>query len=177
MELRKRIQDRLDAESRKNLTEPTLTNVRDSVCEVDGCGRKAYASNLCNAHYIRKRKGLDLSKPIRYRTSDTTCVICPNPVDGKGGYGMCKSHYRAFRRKVIKDAIIEHFGGCCAKCGGIFHPSVYDLHHIDSSAKEGAISNLIQNASIDRIIDEVGKCVLLCSNCHRIVHNDDSSYW
>lgn len=35
------------------------------ICSIDNCTNKIYAKGLCNAHYIRKRNGVDMSKPIR----------------------------------------------------------------------------------------------------------------
>ena len=44
-----------------------------------------------------------------------------------------------------------------------------DFHHIDSSTKEIRPSSLYQY-SHDKIVKELDKCVILCSNCHREHH-------
>lgn len=48
-------------------------------------------------------------------------------------------------------------------------PCTLDFHHLDPSEKEGNISGLL-NYGLARVKEEISKCVLLCSNCHRKVH-------
>jgi len=74
-------------------------------------------------------------------------------------------------RKRKKEAI-ELMGGRCYNCQGIFHQAVYDFHHIDPKEKEAGIAKLLQSYSVDhpKIQQELEKCILLCSNCHRTLH-------
>ena len=44
---------------------------------------------------------------------------------------------------------------------------IYDFHHVEDN-KEFAISKT--SKSFDSIKKELDKCILLCSNCHRIRH-------
>ena len=46
---------------------------------------------------------------------------------------------------------------------------VLDLHHLDPSKKDANPSSLV-SGSRERLKDEIRKCVVLCSNCHRKVH-------
>lgn len=59
----------------------------------------------------------------------------------------------------------------CGVCGENSHVGVLDFHHIDPTSKEFGIGGMI-SMSIDRIITEMRKCVVLCANCHRKVHLD-----
>lgn len=43
-----------------------------------------------------------------------------------------------------------------------------EYHHRDPTEKLGAVATLLINAGRQRVIDEIAKCDLLCSNCHRI---------
>lgn len=72
------------------------------------------------------------------------------------------------RRRVNKLRLIDEFGGKCVRCGYIGHPASYDFHHIDPAEKDERIS--IGSTNYERLRKEAGKCVLLCSNCHREVH-------
>ena len=45
-----------------------------------------------------------------------------------------------------------------------------DFHHLDPSKKDTNISFLAYAKSKDRMLAEMKKCVVLCSNCHRKVH-------
>ena len=43
-----------------------------------------------------------------------------------------------------------------------------DFHHIDPSTKEFNISG--GTKAISKLKQEVDKCILVCSNCHREIH-------
>lgn len=57
----------------------------------------------------------------------------------------------------------------CVKCGNN-HPAVLDYHHRDYTQKEFTLSAWYQNYSEERVLEELAKCEVLCSNCHRILH-------
>lgn len=147
-------------------------NSREYTCKVDGCESKGIAKGLCNAHYLRQRAGGDMSKPVRRRNDRVNCQKCGLPRGAKGGWGLCPNHYAQERRKVIKEALIKALGGCCERCNGVFHYSVYDFHHRDPKAKEGSFGSMVSDASIEKLADEMAKCELLCANCHRIEHSE-----
>ena len=44
-----------------------------------------------------------------------------------------------------------------------------DFHHDDESTKEYSISNM-NSCSRKKVIQEISKCTILCSNCHRKLH-------
>lgn len=49
-------------------------------------------------------------------------------------------------------------------------PCCIDFHHLDKAAKRRALPDSLL-CSLKRIIEEISKCVALCSNCHRKVSN------
>lgn len=56
----------------------------------------------------------------------------------------------------------------CVDCGET-HPAVLDFHHKDPSSKRFSVSH--RNGASFRLLDEeIAKCEVLCSNCHRIRH-------
>ena len=56
----------------------------------------------------------------------------------------------------------------CRRCGIKDH-RVLDFHHLGD--KDSAIAFAVQDGwSLKRIQAEIEKCVVLCANCHRIVH-------
>lgn len=58
----------------------------------------------------------------------------------------------------------------CEKCGEN-HIACLDFHHKDKDNKESSISKMVtNNCSIKKIKKEMEKCMVLCSNCHRILH-------
>lgn len=85
-----------------------------------------------------------------------------------------KSVLRAKKwRQNRKKKCVEYLGGICNKCGltTVFF-NVYDFHHEDSEEKELQISHMIHRAHKWKDVKkELDKCVLLCANCHRIIHS------
>lgn len=72
------------------------------------------------------------------------------------------------RRTQAKIAKIKISSGC-NKCGYNENPIALEFHHDNSDQKFMDISTMItQGYSVDKIMDEVEKCIVLCSNCHRI---------
>jgi len=79
------------------------------------------------------------------------------------------------RMKAARDGrnlmIFEHKGGKCQHCDlrDLEHLQIYDYHHTDPSTKLYTIA-CIMSGTIDRLMTEVDKCILLCANCHRKEH-------
>jgi len=72
-------------------------------------------------------------------------------------------------RKRRKREIVDMFGGGCSKCGYDKCLAALQFHHTDPSQKDIALSRAV-TLRMDRIKDELMKCVLLCANCHAEEH-------
>lgn len=58
----------------------------------------------------------------------------------------------------------------CQACGEK-EPCCLDFHHVDSKTKKFEISKrLTHSPSIEKLMNEIKKCIVLCSNCHRKLH-------
>ena len=55
----------------------------------------------------------------------------------------------------------------CVDCKQSHPPYVMDFDHLDSTTKVDTISRLQRTGSKELIIEEIKKCELVCSNCHR----------
>ena len=75
------------------------------------------------------------------------------------------------RRKEYKEWFLEiKEKEECEKCGED-HPGVLDYHHNGCEKKEDTISNMVNDLiPKKKIIAEIEKCIILCSNCHRKLH-------
>jgi hypothetical protein len=151
-------------------------NTRKYRCKVARCQRNGYAHGYCNAHYIRYKKGKALNTPIlngRYSdAANVKCVACGEPIGNKGGLERCAKHFKSARTRIIKSAIVKLFGDKCGICGRSYNVCIYDFHHTNMSEKERSAAYLIANCSVVSIAKEVSKCEVICSNCHRAVHNE-----
>jgi len=58
--------------------------------------------------------------------------------------------------------------GCCL-CGR--KDGRLDHHHVDPSTKTYGVSQMA-NCSVEAIVDEIAKCVVLCVGCHCRWHSD-----
>lgn len=67
----------------------------------------------------------------------------------------------------------------CAKCGDS-RGYVLDFHHINPEEKEETIARMTSNNyRLDEVYNEIEKCIVLCSNCHREFHylnNHDNTF-
>jgi hypothetical protein len=58
----------------------------------------------------------------------------------------------------------------CSICGEN-HPACLDFHHRDSKTKDFSPGNIRGwGWGRERVLQEIDKCVVLCSNCHRKLH-------
>lgn len=76
------------------------------------------------------------------------------------------------RRNKIKRILIDYKGGKCSNCGYNKCMAALDFHHSEPSLKEFNICRAYIK-SLKRAKEEVDKCIILCSNCHRELHHPD----
>ena len=70
--------------------------------------------------------------------------------------------------KIIEEAKQDKLKKGCSICG-MYHPGVLDFHHVDPSKKDFTIAKS-RTKSKEKFLRELDKCIVLCSNCHRILH-------
>jgi 5-methylcytosine-specific restriction endonuclease McrA len=79
------------------------------------------------------------------------------------------------RREKVRQMAVELAGAKCQLCGYQRCLEALEFHHRNDKKKDFSISNSGHSRSWARVKSEVGKCVLLCANCHREVHSGVSS--
>lgn len=94
----------------------------------------------------------------------------------KTGSSLCRKCFNKYctnrwiQRKI---QAIEYKGNSCVDCK-ISYPNapyvIFDFHHLDPEQKDTDWTKL-RLRSWDKIVIELDKCDLLCSNCHRIRHH------
>lgn len=68
------------------------------------------------------------------------------------------------RRQERRKMLIEHLGGKCCGCGTTEN---LQFDHLDRTQKSFTIAKCL-DYSMEKLIEEVDKCQLLCYNCHEI---------
>lgn len=79
---------------------------------------------------------------------------------------------RSRDRKLDEVNSIKEARGC--KVCGITHPACLDFHHRNPDEKTMAVSELIRHSKFDDALSEVEKCDVLCANCHRVLHWEET---
>lgn len=82
----------------------------------------------------------------------------------------CLFNKQRIRWKDRKRKVIDLMGGKCVKCGYDRDMAALDLHHVDPSTKEYTW-NRLRELCWDKVVKEIKKCILICSNCHREIHS------
>lgn len=74
-------------------------------------------------------------------------------------------------RKNTKERMVKSMGGCCQVCGYNKTTNALEFHHINPEEKEmGFGDTRANNVKWSLLVEELKKCILLCSNCHKEVH-------
>ncbi len=84
---------------------------------------------------------------------------------------ICKSCLREQRHTRKVNIVREYKIEGCSTCGYKKNMAALEFHHVNGN-KDANISNMIwKQNSIKNLRRELDKCILLCSNCHRELHN------
>lgn len=73
-------------------------------------------------------------------------------------------------RHTTKIRMVQSMGSKCQCCGYNKCIAALEFHHIDSLDKEISFG-LSNRSSWEEISNELKKCILVCSNCHREIHH------
>ena len=150
-------------------------------------GRDYFCDSDCSKKYRAKLKEKHMKKTqTRVRTYQRAYYHAHPEIKEKRKYTYKTSE---FRRKSVertakyKEANIKllkenNLITNCIVCGYSRENFVaIDFHHINASTKKYNISMKFRNMpnilKHKKYVDELKKCVCLCSNCHRLLHHDD----
>lgn len=161
---------------------------KDTLSELVSQGLSTYQiahelkSSQTNVRYYLKKYGLKTIKKERNEQIDKK--LCPKcnlikPIGdfytgGKKIYSYCRPCGRRDtidRQRKIKADYITYKGGKCEKCGYNRCQAALEFHHIYPKVKEYGIAKN-KFYSLDKTKAELDKCLLVCANCHREIHNE-----
>ena len=107
-------------------------------------------------------------------TKHSQCKECEKERD-KIHYAESKERRQAvletaYFQKNRNLQIVEQIKSCgCQKCGEK-RKFLLDFHHINPEEKINSIAHMIKSSSENSLRNELKKCIVLCSNCHREFH-------
>lgn len=108
-------------------------------------------------------------------------VVCKIHGEGKGYLEKgrknarcvkCRSYAVQKRRDTLKEMAVSYKGGKCEKCGYAKVLAALEFHHIMPDHKDFGISKGGYIRAWSKIKEELDKCILVCANCHRELHNN-----
>jgi len=79
------------------------------------------------------------------------------------------------RRKKLHEMAVKYKGGKCSLCGYDKCMDALEFHHINSNQKDFGLSQSGLTRSWAKTKRELDKCILVCANCHRELHNNKRS--
>jgi len=86
--------------------------------------------------------------------------------------GKCHNKDVIERARENKRKARKYLGGSCVYCGFDKYQTALDFHHVDPSLKDPKFSQM-STWGWERIFQEIKKCILLCSNCHKAYHSGE----
>ena len=107
----------------------------------------------------------EVAKITKISYSRLRNVIQSKTITPKSNYNCVKVH-----RHKTKEELVKYKGGKCEICGYDKCLGALDFHHLDPSQKDFTISNSNIYKNLDKLKEEVDKCILVCANCHREIH-------
>ena len=90
-----------------------------------------------------------------------------------GGYRCKKCAVESVqkRRNNVRKMAIEYKGGKCEICGYDRCLDALEFHHLNPKEKDFGISKKGYTISFEKVKKELDKCMLVCANCHREIHD------
>ena len=85
----------------------------------------------------------------------------------------CESELAILKKQKYKLKMIEYKGNKCEKCGYNKNIAALEFHHLDPNTKKFTLSDT--HHTWEETKEELDKCILVCSNCHRELHNPQST--
>jgi predicted nucleic acid-binding Zn ribbon protein len=105
--------------------------------------------------------------------------FCSNLCKQKNEWRIKKGilHNQTRRTRDRKIYFVNLLGGKCSRCGYNKNYSALEFHHLDPSIKSFNLSGRkFSNTTLDKLTNEIQKCILLCANCHREIEHPNAIF-
>lgn len=138
---------------------------------------KKYCSKKCaNQMAAIRKKERKIAEKQGINYYEKKCLICGKPFTPKNKNAnqrtccyICMPEGQQLLRGDFLAKIKQQRGGKCEKCGYNKCLKALEFHHLDPAQKDFTISN--DHFKLVEAIEESKKCILICANCHRELHD------
>lgn len=161
--------------------------MKKSICQE--CGSEFSLKIIHNnvPRYLCKRRYCFICQPFpaqgfrsfKDNKTEKTCRTCGEKLDRSLFYKYykhqnrnCKKCYRIIEnqnQRQEKQKMVDYKGGKCERCGYNKCIAALEFHHKDPTQKDFDISSG-PSFKMKKMKNELDKCNLLCSNCHKEFH-------
>lgn len=144
---------------------------------------RSLKTSFSNFRYWIAKHKIDVSAHIQKSDINRYCprceqtkkreeFYCKRGKEGSSSYcKICTNAETTERQRKFKHLCVEYKGGKCIHCGYNKCIGALDFHHRNPAIKEFSISMAKHHSFLDNIKEELDKCDLVCSNCHREIHD------
>lgn len=141
---------------------------------------------LCKKCEMQFPFKLEIDGKIRNLQNRKYCLTCSPFGSGNTKKLEIDESYKSYKknekyakwqkkaRKERKEQLVSLAGGKCIICGYNRCNAALEFHHKNEDEKTDKGFGVSQNGMLakwDKLKEEIKKCVLVCSNCHREIHN------
>lgn len=138
------------------------------ICENIKCG-KSFTGKIDGRNInIQRRRFCFECSGFGERNTKNFNYIKKEPLRGSTYF------YVKRNRKSKKQKCVDYKGGKCQKCGYNKCIEALEFHHLDPSQKDFSIAKA-HSWKMEKLLPELDKCMLLCANCHRELHQELSN--
>jgi hypothetical protein len=78
------------------------------------------------------------------------------------------SRTKPSRIAALRALMVELKSAPCRDCGTCFPPEVMDFDHVTGKKHRNISEMVCRGIAVETLMEEVAKCELVCSNCHRL---------
>lgn len=106
-----------------------------------------------------------------FETKNSTRIYCYQcSVESSRSDNKTRKHQKTILRKNMKLQAIKMLGGKCSVCGYDKCVDALEFHHKNPNEKEFKLGSE-NTISWEEYKNELRKCILVCSNCHKEIHS------
>lgn len=147
-----------------------------NLLKIDGKIKRLQARKYClQCSPYRQGNNKDLTKqPFDFKCSKCLIIKSSDNYYGKSKVcRLCHTIKSNERKRAFKAMLVNENGGGCLLCGYAKCFGALSFHHVHKNTKDFCIADvgcLMSEKSVERVRQEIKKCVLLCANCHQELH-------
>lgn len=146
----------------------SMSTIKDvSISTIRHYLRKYGLKTKLSGHIRGPNKLPEIKKICKYH-GETTYYL-----QGRNSYRCkkCNSERSSVRRRKVKELALDYLGSRCSICD--YDKSIWALEFHHLYGKDFSIGSKGYARAWHKVKEELDKCVLLCSNCHREQHEKE----